>query len=241
MNQSKEAGNMAHCPLQAKRCGGCTRLSVPYEKQLNHKQKQVEALFEKVMPITGMAEPFRYRNKIIAAAAYDRDGLMTGQYVYGTHYVLRQEDCLLENAEAVRIVNTAREILSAHRVQAWDERKKTGLLRFIQVRYAARTGQALVTLVTASREFAEGKAVARELREKIPAVRGVIQNVNDRSGSAVLGFEETVLDGAPVIADEMCGLKVFLSSRAFYQVNTEMAEKLYHKAIEQTRQQLLGL
>lgn len=223
---------MPHCPLQDKRCGGCTRLSVPYEQQLQSKQKRIEKLFDRVMPISGMASPYRYRNKIIAAAAHDRDGLLTGQYVYGTHYVLRQNDCLLENEEAVRIVNTARRILNDHHILSWDENKRTGLLRFIQVRYAARTGQALVTFVTSSGDFAKGQDITRELRTEIPAVRGVIRNINDRPGSAVLGFEEHVLDGANVIEDQMCGLRVFLSSRAFYQINTEMAERLYMRAIE---------
>ena len=223
---------MPHCPLQEKRCGGCTRLSVPYESQLKHKQKRLEELFDRVMPIRGMENPFRYRNKIISAVSHDREGLLTGQYVYGTHYVLRQDDCLLENADAVQIVNAARTILNEHHVLSWDERKHTGTLRFIQVRFAARTGQALVTLVTAGPELPDGMMIARELRAKMPSVRGVVQNINSRPGSAVLGFEERLLDGSPVIEDEMCGLRVFLSSRAFYQVNTLMAERLYQKAIE---------
>ncbi len=79
------------CPLQARRCGGCTRLSVPYARQLQHKQQRLAALFERVMPIQGMDTPYHYRNKVIAAVAHDREGLVTGQYVYGTHYVLRQD------------------------------------------------------------------------------------------------------------------------------------------------------
>ena len=223
---------MLHCPLQARRCGGCTRLSVPYERQLKYKQQQLEKLFDRVMPIMGMENPYRYRNKIIAAAAHDRNGLLTGQYVYGTHYVLRQDDCLLENAEAVRIVNTVRDILNSHHVLAWDEEKRTGLLRFIQVRYATRTGQALVTLVTADVNFPEGRVIAQEICDQLPAVRGVNQNINRRTGSAVLGFEQVTLAGRPMIEDRMCGLRVRLSSGAFYQVNTVMAEKLYQKAIE---------
>ena len=66
---------MPHCPLQEKRCGGCTRLSVPYDRQLRRKQQALEKLFDRVMPIEGMADPFRYRNKVIAAVARDRDGL----------------------------------------------------------------------------------------------------------------------------------------------------------------------
>ncbi len=219
------------CPYQARRCGGCTRLSVPYAEQLTRKRRQLEKLFDRVMPVEGMAEPWHYRNKVIAAVAHDREGLLTGQYVYGTHYVLRQDDCLLENAVASRIVRCSRDILNAARVPAWDEDRRTGLLRYIQVRYAARTDQALVTWVTARPDFPEGPGLARALMAREPAVRGVVQNINPRPGSAVLGFEERLLAGAPVIDDEMCGLKVRLSSRAFYQVNTVQAEKLYRRAL----------
>ena len=71
-----------NCPLQARRCGGCTRLSVPYEKQLAFKQKKVESLFPgvPVRPIIGMKEPYHYRNKVISAFAHDRNGLISGMY-----------------------------------------------------------------------------------------------------------------------------------------------------------------
>ena len=220
------------CPLQARRCGGCTRLSVPYARQLQHKQQRLAALFERVMPIQGMDTPYHYRNKVIAAVAHDRDGLVTGQYVYGTHYVLRQDKCLLENECASRIVRASREILEEARVPAWDERRQTGLLHFIQVRYAARTDQALVTWVTSGQPVPDGETLARRLCEREPTVRGVVQNLNPRSGSAVLGFEERTLYGRPYIEDEMCGLKVSLSSRAFYQVNTVQAERLYQRALD---------
>ena len=223
--------NLPSCPLQAKRCGGCSRLSVNYASQLRRKQQAVEALFDQVMPIQGMETPYHYRNKVIEAFAHDRQGLLTGQYVYGTHYALRQTDCLLENENAVRIVNTARELLNDARLQAWDERRKTGLLRFIQVRYAARTDQALVTLVTAGQEIPDGEALAQALCKREPAVKGVILNLNPREGSAVLGFQERTLFGRPFIEDQMCGLEVLLSSRAFYQVNTVQAEKLYDQAL----------
>ena len=91
-----------NCPLQARRCGGCTRLSVPYEKQLAFKQKKVETFFPgvPVRPIIGMKEPYHYRNKVISAFAHDRNGLISGMYAFGTHYVLPTDHCLLENEAA---------------------------------------------------------------------------------------------------------------------------------------------
>ena len=221
------------CPLQARRCGGCTRLSVPYTQQLAYKQKKVQSLFPgaAVQPIIGMEEPYHYRNKVISAFAHDRTGLISGMYVFGTHYVLPTDSCLLENKNASRIVSVLRQLLSEAGVKAYDEDKKTGLIRFAQVRYAEKTQQALVTVVTSRPEFGEGKEIARQLMERCPDVRTVVQNINPRATSAVLGFQEKLLAGPGWIEDLFLGKKVRLSSRAFYQINTVQAEKLYREAL----------
>ncbi len=223
-----------NCPLQARRCGGCTRLSVPYEKQLAFKQKKVESLFPgvPVRPIIGMKEPYHYRNKVISAFAHDRNGLISGMYAFGTHYVLPTDHCLLENKAAGKIVVVLRELLSDAGVKAYDEDKKTGLIRFVQVRYAERTKQALVTIVTSQPSFEAGKEIAGQLISRCPEVRTVVQNINPRETSAVLGFQEKLLAGSGYIEDQFLDKKVRLSSRAFYQVNTLQAEKLYQQALQ---------
>ena len=224
---------MPTCPLQARRCGGCTRLSVPYDRQLSAKRKKLEALYpgEEVLPVLGMRTPYRYRNKVIASVACDHGRLITGQYAYGTHYVLDQQDCLLENERAGQIVAGVRDILNEARVPVWDEDKKTGLIRFIQVRYAQRTGEALVTLVTGRERFRDGAAIAGRIHDRMPDVISVVQNINERPGSAVLGFEDRLMYGGGVISDTLCGLRVLLSSRAFYQINSLQAERLYEEAL----------
>ena len=220
-----------NCPLQAKRCGGCSRLSVPYQKQLMYKQEKVKKLFACATPIIGMKEPVHYRNKVISAFSHDRSGLISGMYAFGTHYVLPVDSCLLENARADEIICELRRILAAHGVRAYDENSKKGLIRFAVVRYAQKTKQGLVTIVTARQEFPCGAEIAQELNLACPDVRTVVQNVNDRAGSAVMGFRETVLFGEGRIEDELCGLTLQLSSRAFYQVNSPQTEKLYQAAI----------
>lgn len=60
----------ASCPVQDK-CGACQLLAIPYEDQLFQKQQEMAALFGKlvtkhtvVSPITGMENPYYYRNKV---------------------------------------------------------------------------------------------------------------------------------------------------------------------------------
>lgn len=223
-----------NCPLQARRCGGCTRLSVPYEKQLRVKQDKVNRFFPGARPILYMKNPTHYRNKVIAAFAHDKSGLISGMYAFGTHYVLPVDQCLLENARADEIVCTLRRILEKNGVRAYDEDKKTGLIRFVQARFAEKTRQALVTIVTAAPEFKEGVKVAQELKKACPDVRSVVQNINQRPGSAVLGALERMLLGDGVIEDTLCGKRLLLSSRSFYQVNSAQAARLYEAALNMT-------
>lgn len=64
------------CPV-AKKCGGCQYQGVPYEKQLQEKEKTVKKLFKGICPvhsIKGMKEPYHYRNKVHAVFDRDRRG-----------------------------------------------------------------------------------------------------------------------------------------------------------------------
>ncbi len=221
-----------NCPLQQRRCGGCSRLSVPYDRQLKFKTDKVRALFPCAKPIIGMNTPVHYRNKVISAFAFDKTGLISGMYVYGTHYVLPTDECLLENKRADEIVCAVRSILLSYKIKAYDENKKTGQIRFVIVRYAQATDQALVTLVTANEQLPNAHEIAVQIKKTCPDVRAVIQNINPRSGSAVLGFQEHVLLGDGVIEDVLCGQKLLISSRSFYQVNSSQAAVLYKKALD---------
>ena len=65
-----------------------------------------------------------------------------------------------------------------------------------------------------------------------PQIKGVVLNINKEKTNVILGDEEIVLCGTPVISDTMCGNSVEISPRSFYQVNTPAAEKLYAQAAE---------
>lgn len=108
-NSGKSGKKNSLCP-HFKSCGGCQYLDMPYEKQLEHKKKEVADLlrpFCKVETIIGMDDPFHYRNKVHAVMARDRKGrIISGVYKEGTHTVLPVETCLIENKKADEIIGT---------------------------------------------------------------------------------------------------------------------------------------
>lgn len=224
-----------NCPLAQKGCGGCRDLTRMYGDVLREKDAAFRTLFPDAQSILGMAEPCAYRNKVLRTFANGKSGLYHGIYRAGTHQVISVRRCLLENERANDIANIALEELSAMGLSAYREDFHRGVLRHMQVRRAHRTGQALVTIVTGSADFPNGEAFARRLMARCPDVRGVIHNINDRDTSAVMGFRSRVLAGRDEIWDELDGLKVCLTSRSFYQINTVQAEKLYRRAIEATQ------
>jgi 23S rRNA (uracil1939-C5)-methyltransferase len=89
----------------------------------------------------------------------------------------------------------------------------------------------MVILVTAGPVFPGKNNFVRALKERHPEITTVIQNINPKRTSMVLGDRENVLYGKGYIEDILCGLKFRISSGSFYQVNPEQTEKLYDKAV----------
>ncbi|MCI9360884.1 MAG: 23S rRNA (uracil(1939)-C(5))-methyltransferase RlmD [Hungatella sp.] len=222
------------CPV-SKKCGGCQFLDVPYEKQLKEKQRQVKELlkdFCKVYPIVGMEEPFHYRNKVHAVFGYRKGQAISGVYKEGTHTLVPVEQCMIEDINADEIISTIRGMLKSFKIRTYDEDTGYGFLRHVLVRRGFATGQVMVVLVTASPIFPSRNQFIRVLREKHPEITTIIQNLNDRETSMVLGDKEKVLYGKGYIEDVLCGCTFRISSKSFYQVNPVQTEKLYAKAIE---------
>ena len=235
------------CPI-ARECGACARIHTPYDQQLAAKQALVEELFDDVAdeacvlsPIAGMDDPWRFRNKIASPfAPAKRRGrakaggpaILCGMYAPGTHRIVEVVSCPVEHECGRRIVQAVRGIMRKHGMQAYDEDAQTGFVRYVLVRVAHASGEVLVTVVTAQREFPGAKGFARELVRRCPEVTTVVQNVNGRATNAILGSEEHVLYGPGFIIDQLCGLSFRISSQSFYQVNPQQADVLYHRAVE---------
>ena len=216
-------------------CGGCQLLDMEYAKQLDFKQKQVEELLKglcPVKPIIGMKDPFHYRNKVHAVFDRDKKGnIISGIYEENTHHVVPVEKCLIEDQKADEIIGTIRGMLKSFKIRTYDEDTGFGLLRHVLIRKGFSTGEIMVVLVTASPVFPSKNNFVKALREKHPEITTIVQNINGRGTSMVLGDKEHVLYGKGYIVDELCGCRFRISSKSFYQVNSVQTEILYEKAL----------
>lgn len=223
------------CPVY-KKCGACQYLHLTYEKQLAKKREMLETLLAGSCPvkdIIGMKDPYHYRNKVHAVFGHDRRGnAVSGVYKEGTHDLIPIETCLIEDEKADEIIGTIRSMLRSFKIRTFDEDTGYGLLRHVLVKRGFATGEIMVVLVTASPVFPSKNNFVKALREKHPEITTIIQNINGRSTSMVLGEKEHVLFGKGYIEDVLCGHRFRISSKSFYQVNPVQTEKLYNKAME---------
>ncbi|MGC6177461.1 23S rRNA (uracil(1939)-C(5))-methyltransferase RlmD [Lacrimispora sp. 38-1] len=235
MHKDRGQGNASQCPVY-RRCGSCQLLHLPYKKQLEQKQKNLETLlkpFCRLESMMGMSDPYHYRNKVHAVFDHDRKGNpISGVYEANSHIVVPVESCLIEDEKSDEIIGTIRGMLKSFKIRTYDEDTGYGLLRHVLIRRGFVTGEIMVVLVTASPIFPSKNNFVKALRERHPEITTVIQNVNNRGTSMVLGDKEHVLYGKGYIEDVLCGCRFRISSKSFYQVNPVQTEALYKKAIE---------
>ena len=222
------------CPCYP-RCGGCQTLHLPYEEQLRQKQAQIAALmrpYGPVMPILPADVPWHYRHKVqVSFRKGPKGAVLCGNYETGSHRLVPFEQCLLDHERADRILLSIRHLAEQFRIPPFDERTGRGILRHALIRCGYATGEILVVLVTGTSVFPGSKNFVHALRQLHPEITSVVQNINGKFTSMVLGGQEKILFGPGFIEDRLCGFSFRLSPRSFYQVNPAQTEKLYRTAV----------
>lgn len=225
------------CPVYEK-CGGCDLQHISYQEQLNMKTSLVQQLFDtalktkiKVKPVIGMKSPFNYRNKSQVAFKYQRGKMLSGFYEENTHNIIDYQNCHLQNNECNKIFSSIKEMMVKMRISAYDEDKKTGVIRHVLVKTSSKN-EALVVLVTGNDNFVNRNNLVKTIIARHPNVKTIIQNINNRKTSAVMGDKEIVLYGPGFILDNLLGYTFKITSKSFYQINHVQTEVLYQKALE---------
>lgn len=235
MPQIKSVNNTRICPVSRK-CGGCQLMNLTYPEQLKYKQAKVVKLlsgFHRVSPIIGMEVPFHYRNKVQAAFGRTRGGeIISGIYQSSTHNIVKTDSCLIEDEKADDIILTIRKLMKSFKLTVYDERNSRGFLRHVLVKRGFSTNEIMVVLVTGTPQFPSKNDFVKALLKAHPDITTIVQNVNNKFTSMVLGDRETVLFGKGYIEDVLCGCRFRISPKSFYQINPVQTETLYGKAVE---------
>lgn len=229
----------APCPVFL-RCGGCQLQHMSYDLQLEMKQNQVRNVMKKIahlpdVPVhltKGMADPWRYRNKVQVPVGEQDGQLITGFYQSRSHHIIDYKDnCLITEKDNDALVAKVREIANQFELTAYDEAEHRGILRHIMVRRAKVTKEAMIVLITRSKKLPQKDKLIEALVTALPNVKSIVQNINPKRTNVIFGDETNVLWGSEYIFDEINGLKFGISARSFYQVNPLQTEVLYEQAL----------
>ena len=211
-----------------------------YEEQLKFKRKQVVDNLYKTAGISdvevaetlGMDTPYAYRNKAQVPVRRVKGQLETGFYRKNSHDLIPIEDFLIQDKEIDKLIVFVRDLLRRYDLKPYDEKEQTGLIRHLVVRRGHYSGQMMLVFVTTRPKVFRIDQVIVKITEAFPSVVSIIQNINDKNTNAIFGKEFHTLYGQDTITDSMLGNDYEISAQSFYQVNTEMAEKLYQTAID---------
>ena len=221
------------CPYYGK-CGGCDFRHMDREEELYAKKTRVQDALRRIggsdvqVEEILAGERLHYRNKSQFPIAADGT---VGFYKARSHQVIPVENCLLQKVDTNNVQLKFDRYIRLYNVSCYDERTRQGLLRHLYVR-SNGAGESLVCIFANGRELPHEAELVALLRETSPRIVGVVLGVNTQPTGAILGKEYRTLWGTDVLTDELCGLTFRLSVPSFYQVNREMAEVLYDKAVE---------
>ncbi len=213
------------CVHEGEPCPGAPWQGLPYERQLAHKSEQVGDSLRRIGGLDGFeleetepaVEQWRYRNKLEYTFG-ERDGeVLLGFHARGRwDVVVGVEDCLLASERGNEARNRIRDWARLEAIPSYDRRAREGVLRNLVVREGWRTGQIQTRLVTSPARFPKPPV---DLHTVIEGDSG-----GTEGPTGVLGEER--------LREELAGLRLEISPGAFFQTNTEMAERLYAVASE---------
>ena len=213
------------CTHGGEPCPGAPWQGLAYQRQLEVKAAQVEEALRRIgelddfelEPIVGAEQQWRYRNKLEYSFGEEGDEPTLGFHARGRwDLIVDVDDCHLASEAGNAARNAVRDWARLEAVPAYDARARRGVLRNLAVREGRRTGQIQTRLVTSPAKF------PRPPVDLHTVIEGDSGGTDGPTGA--LGEER--------LREQLCGLDLEMSHSAFFQTNTEMAERLYAVAAE---------
>ena len=229
------------CPV-ARQCGGCQLQAMSYEEQLKFKERKVKNHLLRIgkfkedeihmLPIMGMKEPWRYRNKAQFPFGLDKNGnIVAGFYAGRTHDIIECEDCLLGVEENKDILGIIKGFMRVHGIRPYDETTHKGLVRHALIRKGFHSGEIMVCLVINGKDIPAKEQLVEELCQ-VKGMTSISYSINQEKTNVIMGKEIVNLYGPGYITDNIGNVTYQISPLSFYQVNPVQTEKLYGTALE---------
>lgn len=236
-------------------CGGCKWQNLPYDKQLEMKQRQVYEQLTRIgkvelpefMPILGSRKIREYRNKLEFGCSNKRwmtreeiaSGDPAGEMrAIGFHItgafdkILPIHNCHLMDGLQNEIRNFIYQYAIDNDLTFFDLRQQTGLLRDVMVRNS-NTGEWMVLVQFHYDEEGDRERslqLMEALADRFPQITSLLYVDNQKCNDTFGDLELTLYKGNDHIFEIMEGLRFKVGPKSFYQTNTDQAYHLYSVA-----------
>lgn len=236
-------------------CGGCKWQNLPYDKQLEMKQRQVYEQLTRIgkvelpefMPILGSRKIREYRNKLEFGCSNKRwmtceeiaSGEPAGEMrAIGFHItgafdkILPIHNCHLMDGLQNEIRNFIYQYAIDNDLTFFDLRQQTGLLRDVMVRNS-NTGEWMVLVQFHYDEEGDRERslqLMEALADRFPQITSLLYVDNQKCNDTFGDLELTLYKGNDHIFEIMEGLRFKVGPKSFYQTNTDQAYHLYSVA-----------
>jgi 23S rRNA (uracil1939-C5)-methyltransferase len=230
-------------------CGGCKWQSLPYDKQLFYKQKQVvdqltrlgKIELPEVTPILGSAKTDFYRNKLeftfsnkkwltfeqMDEGEKERNMNGVGFHIPGLFdKVVDINKCWLQSEPSNAIRNEVRAYAEKVGISYFDLRNQTGFLRTMIVRTSS-TGEVMVILAFYHEQLEWQEGLLTHLTKTFPEITSLMYVINSKANDTIGDQNIKCYKGTPYIYEEMEGIRFKIGPKSFYQTNSEQAYELY--------------
>ena len=215
-------------------CLGCVLINLNDQAQLDFKhQRVIDAFISNRLNPQLVAQPLaaepnlHYRTNSKLVISRQRGPTRIGLYRRGSHEVVGIEDCPLHHPLINRIVQVVAEEIDRQRIPVYNQRTARGLLRYLLIRVAPESGNALVTFVSREHDIRFLPKLGKWLQHKVPEVISVHQNINASTGNVIIGSQTIKMHGAPDLFDRVGAVRLRIGPTAFFQVNHQQAARAY--------------
>lgn len=227
--------------IVADKCGGCQWQHVDYEYQREAKRNQVAQALERIggfrevsIDEVLVSEPLHYRNKsTYPLGSSQTRQVQAGYYQKGTHQIVNLNQCPIQDERLNPLLAEVKQDIQQQGWRIYDEKYHRGQLRHLALRIGRRTGEILLTLITADPELPNLEAQAQEWLQRYPNLVGVSLNIQRDRTNAIFGTQTYCIAGQPFLSERFADLAFHIRPDTFFQVHTEQAEALLKVILEQ--------
>lgn len=230
-------------------CGGCRWQMLPYPRQLQYKQQQVEDVLSRIgkialpaiRPILGAPESTHYRNKMEYTFSNKRfllpeelhdPAVSSQQRVAGFHArglfdkVVDIDICHLQEEPTNRLRKAVRDFGLDEDLPFYDIKLHEGWLRNLQLRICT-TGEIMANLVIGYEEEEQTRRLADRLLREFPELTTLLYTINPKWNDSISDLEPRVLHGKGYVIEKLEDFQFKIGPKSFFQTNTRQGERLY--------------